>query len=320
MSAAGPEAAPARFPSRAFGNPLATPRAPVGLSSPPMFVRPDTPVEPAALQLPHRRIIAACWTATLALIGMSLFVNWQRYRGGHGSLLGFVDFFDVDHEQSLPTFFSVCVLLGAAVVVACIAALKRRRADRFAPHWRWLSLGFFGLALDEITGLHEKLTPFTHWLLRGYPLAPRSWTLVGMVVAGTVAALFLRFLHHLPYPVRRVVVAAGAIYLGGAIGMEIIGGAHVRVHGLDFGYAVYSVIEEGMEMGGAVLFLDAMLVYYAALGQTVQFAVAPRPGASVIAAAVPVAPAESLVAPLLARVSAPSSGRRSSSRARRPSR
>lgn len=244
-----------------------------------MFARPDAPAEPATVWLPHRRIVVACWAATFALAGMSLFVNWQRYRGGHGNLLGFVDFFDVDHEQSLPTFFSVCLLLGAAAVVAGIAHVQRLRADRFATHWRWLAIGFFGLALDEIAGLHEKLTPFTHWLLGRYPLAPRSWTVVGMVLAGTAGVFFLRFLHHLPYRVRRLVVAAGAIYLGGTIGMEIIGGANVRVNGLGIGYAVYSVIEEGMEMGGVVLFLDAMLIYYASLGETVRIGVAPRPAA-----------------------------------------
>lgn len=240
------------------------------------------------MRLPHRRIVVACWMTTFALAGISLFVNWQRYRGGHGNLLGFVDFFDVDHEQSLPTFFSVCLLLGATAVVAGIASVERRRADRFATHWRWLAIGFFGLALDEIAGLHKKLTPFTHWLLGRYPLAPRSWTVVGMVLAGAAGVFFLRFLHRLPYRVRRLVVAAGAIYLGGTIGMEIIGGAHVRVHGLSIGYAVYSAIEEGMEMGGVVLFIDAMLAHYASLGETVRLAVTPRPiaiGAAVAARA-----------------------------------
>jgi hypothetical protein len=228
----------------------------------------DTP-----LVLPSRRRLAvALWATTLALVAMSLLVNWQRYEGGHGNLLGFVDFFDVDHEQSLPTYFSVSVLLAATALLGCIATVKRAQRDRFATHWRWLAVGFFYLGMDEVAGIHEKFSPVTHWLFRNYPLFPHSWTVFGLVAVTVVAALYLRFLHHLPYLVRRKIIAAGTIYLGGAIGMEIIGGAYARVNGLNFTYQIYSAIEEGMEMGGVVLFLDALLDYYAQLPQRIVFA------------------------------------------------
>jgi hypothetical protein len=209
------------------------------------------------------------------LIALSLFVNWERYSGRHGNMLGFVDFFDVDHEQSLPTFFSVALLLSAAALLACIAVVKQRRCDHFATHWRWLSIGFVLLGADEVAGIHEKFGPLTRWLLKSYPLLPHSWTMVGILASGTVAALYWRFLRHLPYPVRRQVVAAGAIFLGGAIGMELVGGLYARVNGLDFTWSFYSAIEEGMEMAGVILFIDVLLVYYAALGESVRLEVAP---------------------------------------------
>lgn len=45
----------------------------------------------------------------------------------------------------------------------------------------------------------------------------------GLLVAVPIVLAYLRFLAHLPAPVRLLVLGGGALYVGGAIGMEVVG-------------------------------------------------------------------------------------------------
>ena len=55
---------------------------------------------------------------------------------------------------------------------------------------------------------------------------------------------------------------AGAIYIGGAIGMEMLGGYFVEVYGQkSFVYFLISTIEEFLEMFGIAVFIYALLSY-----------------------------------------------------------
>ena len=57
---------------------------------------------------------------------------------------------------------------------------------------------------------------------------------------------------------------AAAIYLGGAIGCEMLGGYLLESYGLTLPYKASSMIEESLEMAGAVVFIWAVLDYIGA--------------------------------------------------------
>jgi hypothetical protein len=57
---------------------------------------------------------------------------------------------------------------------------------------------------------------------------------------------------------------AGAGYVGGALGMEMIGGAYASAYGYDAYYPVLTIVEETLEMLGILLFLHALLCYMTA--------------------------------------------------------
>ena len=54
---------------------------------------------------------------------------------------------------------------------------------------------------------------------------------------------------------------AGAVYVGGAIGMEMIGGFYQDVYGYDLTYVLLQTIEEVGEMLGIVIFIYALCYY-----------------------------------------------------------
>jgi hypothetical protein len=76
------------------------------------------------------------------------------------------------------------------------------------------------------------------------------------------AASYLKFLFHLPMKTRVKVAVAGALYVGGALGVELPLGLWTERHGeLNFGWAIIDMAEESMEIAGSSLFLFALLEY-----------------------------------------------------------
>ena len=70
--------------------------------------------------------------------------------------------------------------------------------------------------------------------------------------------MFFPFVWSLPKGTRTAFFLAGCTYIGGAVGVEIIGAPMDADTML---YNLTTVAEEGMEMAGVILFLAAMLRY-----------------------------------------------------------
>jgi len=174
------------------------------------------------------------------------------------------DRFYFDHENNLPTFFSTLILLLAASLLGLIGAAKRSAGDRFARQWQWMALIFLGLAIDEAASLHELLI---QPLRTGFQLTGAlwyGWVIAGGPFAAGFAIAYLRFLRHLPRITQRLFVAAGTLYVGGAVGLEMLG-AHLFLAGepaQDLApYMLAMTLEESFEMAGILLFNHALLEY-----------------------------------------------------------
>jgi hypothetical protein len=162
------------------------------------------------------------------------------------------ELFDVDEEESVPTWFSSSILLLTAVVLFLMAHLSRQSKDRYAMYWFGLGLGFTFMSVDEIAGFHETLNSITE----------TSWAVPGLIVALLVGVLYLKFLSSLPAPVAVRFMMSGAIFVGGAIGVELATEPYLYEDALDtLGYNLWTPVEEGMEMGGVILFLASLFDY-----------------------------------------------------------
>ena len=153
---------------------------------------------------------------------------------------------DLDAEESFGTWFSSGVLLMASVFLFHQSRVLRAQKREWHRWWLGLAVGFLVLSVDEVVGLHELLNTF---------MDETSWTVIGFPILVVVGLSFLPFLWAHRWRTGVLFVLAGAIYGGGAVGVEHYSGAEVN----SLHYNMLTTLEEGMEMVGAILFLYAVL-------------------------------------------------------------
>ena len=217
------------------------------------------------LTVPAGRVLRLLLVIVAVLHALSLTVN-VVHRGLDQPPFAQFDwvwaFLDIDQEHNLPTWFSSTLLLLSALVLADIGATAGRAGDRFARHWKLLAVVFAFLALDEATQIHEAANALRDAFdLTG--VLYLSWILVAAPLVLVFALAYLRFLGHLPKPVRLLILVGGALYVGGAIGMEVVGSLlWDNGPGYDsMAYAVSTAVEELLEMLGSVSFMYGIASY-----------------------------------------------------------
>jgi hypothetical protein len=168
--------------------------------------------------------------------------------------------FTVDSEGSVPAWYSSNLLLVASALLAVVATVAFNERDRWWKHWAALSAMFCLLSLDEAASFHESLIlPLrTHFGANGIFFF--AWVIPGVFFVGAVGLAFLKFVLNLDTKTRNRFVLAGSLFVGGALGMEFVGGAFIDAlgegHILHIGAAA---IEETLEMLGVTLFIIAIL-------------------------------------------------------------
>jgi hypothetical protein len=97
----------------------------------------------------------------------------------------------------------------------------------------------------------------------GYLFYP--WVLAGSAFALIIALSYLRFLFRLPSKTRWGFLLSGLIYVGGAVGLELVGANYDDQYGREhFVYAMLVALEESMELFGVLLFLSSLHGYMTA--------------------------------------------------------
>ena len=209
-------------------------------------------------------IVRALGTTTFLLLIASIAGQIAKYIFGHDTVYGLVNMFSVDREGNVPTFFSASLLLFSSLLLALITALKRQSHDARWPQWAILSLSLLFMAVDESVGLHELLHDSGKSLLghgnRGF--FHMAWVIFGIPFVLVFVLSYLRFFFSLPPQTQRQFFAAASIFFSGALGMEMIGGYYAASHGMqNFQYSILATVEEGLEMAGVIVFINALLNY-----------------------------------------------------------
>ena len=165
----------------------------------------------------------------------------------------FVDLFDTDVEMNVPTWYSGTALLISFFLLLVIARAKRRQRDRDTIQWHALAIGFGVLAMDEIASIHEAFNT----------VVVVNWEVPAAGVVAVAGLFFIGFLYRLPLRTRIWFIVAGAIFLGGALGLEHFAGPpYIEDYPYEsVEWAIQTALEEGMEMSGIVLFIWAILDY-----------------------------------------------------------
>jgi hypothetical protein len=90
-----------------------------------------------------------------------------------------------------------------------------------------------------------------------------SWVIPGSIIALGVLFAYLKFLFNLPLKTKLLFIISGTIFIGGTVGMELVGGIYLAQGETiqSIGYAMITTIEEFLEMMGIVIFIYALINY-----------------------------------------------------------
>lgn len=199
----------------------------------------------------RRRLLLA--VALVAGLGLAV-EGWHAQ--SHGDLVELlVTKLSLSYEANLPTWFSSSLLLACAVAAGCIAA----RREPWHRHWWAMCVLAAWMSLDEAAELHEHLGG--HFGTGG--VLYFDWVIPAAAIVVALVLGFLPFVRALPAVTRTRLVIAGAIYVTGALVMELPLGWWTEQRGSDgFGYALIDWVEETLELIGVTLALVALVAHH----------------------------------------------------------
>jgi hypothetical protein len=216
------------------------------------------------LRLNTRRITRLFWLATAIVLGLGILREVVLEYIGTDTVLKDLRHFALDAEHSLPTWFESLAMAVAAGLLAILAALSHRHDPVNRWHWTLLAVVFILMSMDEAVAFHEAtMAPLRDWLKLGGFLY-FSWVILAAPILIALAIFYIPFLMRLPWRTALRFTIAGAMFVGGAFGLEFVGGYLVSVGGWDsLAYKISATCEETLEITGIVLFVTALLRHLA---------------------------------------------------------
>lgn len=220
------------------------------------------------------RIDLILGVALLLLVFLSLCGTAMTYRSGNATLHRIADLLLFEEERNLPTLFNFVLLLANMGALAVAAACAFGGKDRWRWHWFSLSAFFLLLAYDEAAQIHEGLNELVGAIVNTGGFLAFAWVIPGAAVVLLMGIGFSRFLLALPRRSATLFVLSAAIYVSGALGVEMIGARLWAANGWDnIAYSFLATVEESLEMAGLIVFLHAILMFLAGPGGTLQLEV-----------------------------------------------
>ncbi len=209
-----------------------------------------------------KRVALAFFWVVMALTLIHSIVLFFYFYLPDDEVFGLVDLFDFDIEGNIPTLYSSVAILFCAALLAIIARSNWKKRDQWRMYWLGLAVMFLFLAVDEGVALHEYLSNIFEEFMEAEGLLYFLWVVPYGIATVIVGLIYLRFVLHLPQSTKRLFIAAGLIFLTGAVGIEMLSAQEVDRHSTyTITYCLLYTVEEVFEMLGIVLFIYALLSY-----------------------------------------------------------
>jgi hypothetical protein len=184
-----------------------------------------------------------------------------RFALNQSSVFGLADLFDFDLEYNVPTQFSGMLFFLISALMFSTAFFVRNLL--LHPFW-WIAGGLASgfLGCDELMKFHEEISTPLRTALDLSGVLYFAWVIpygIAAIVAGVIG---LRLLRALPGATRNRFIVAGAVYLTGVLGVELLGGAyrsHIGKETVSALYVLITTLEESLEMVGLILLTNAIL-------------------------------------------------------------
>ena len=204
------------------------------------------------------------------LFGIVIFLSFAHaigsaftYYTGHDQVFGLIPQFALGLENNFPTWFSSLLHLIAATLLFVITAEERSHRGRHLREWRFLGFVFLGLSIDEAASLHEMLDRPTKLLVENRGALYYAWVIPAIIFVGVLAIAYRQWLRALPERTRRLSIFAAFLFVGGAVGFEMLESLHMASGGAFTSHHMKAMmlVEETMEMCGVVVWIFALSEY-----------------------------------------------------------
>ena len=220
----------------------------------------DPPAPAISIRISH--VIPVLGIFSALLIAGGLFANLGAFWMDAPSALmtSIFNAFQLDNEGNIPTWYSSMLLAINGFFLLLLGAATRRAQLPDGRYWSVLGGIFLVLSLDETASIHEHIGLIVSRFTDGSGTVPFGWTLVAMPLMILLAAIYLRALFRLPRRACWLIVTSGLLYVGGAMGFEILGWIFQSFWpGWSPSYMMLTFTEETLEFSGQTLFAYTLL-------------------------------------------------------------
>jgi len=212
------------------------------------------------INMNRRGIIKFLSVFALVLIFIHINILVIYYVVGDPDKFDFVQMFDLDMEANIPTLFSSAILLISAFLFYLLSKAPKEIKKGSKPFWLGLSFVFTFLAFDESAKIHEKIGDFTENFVDDTGFFHYPWVISYVIFVLILGVFYFRFFWRMESKVFWSFILAAVIYLGGAIGFDMLGGYESSLHSTDtITYSVLYTIEESLEMFGVIYLISILL-------------------------------------------------------------
>ena len=195
-------------------------------------------------------LIAVLAVASTAAVGALAVFRWPEGSLGYET----VKIFWLDAEKNLPTLYQSLALGLAATLMFAVARVSPRLLPADRVRWKVLAGVFVFMALDENLRFHETLADTSSFHFGAAGLA------IYVPVIALLALWWLPLLRRLDGRLRRLMLAAAVLYVGGAGGIESVSQLYAGVAGKATPlYVALATLEEILEMAAVAVLVYALL-------------------------------------------------------------
>ena len=219
------------------------------------------------IKIPRKKeIITALCAVSIVLIALSVFGQIYKFTLNDGQDRYLTTIFNLDAEVNFPTFLSMGMLLFCSVLLVLIGRSRYALEVKYRWHWIILGLIFFGMAVDEMLQLHEMTIPPIRNYFHTTGVFHFAWVIPAGFFLVVLFLFYLKFLGELPGRFKNLFFLSASVYIGGAFGIEMIGGLIASGQGENsLFYALVTNTEESMEIFGLILFIYTLLAFIESL-------------------------------------------------------
>jgi hypothetical protein len=230
----------------------------------------NNPKEYNALRLrPRYALLFAGLALILSFLGVA-FVTATRRLPELAFLEVLADLFDLNGEANAPSWYSSLLWLIAATLAFLISQSERIKQGKFIWNWGMFCAACIFLSADEAMMIHERIGDaiskiFKKWeflrMDRGWLY---SWMYWGIGFLSAFLFLNYKFLLALPRRTLYLLCTSGAIFLSGAIGVELFSAWNehgIRTINSMKEFTLLIAAEKTLEMAGVVALIYTLLDY-----------------------------------------------------------